>query len=157
MKSHILLFAAMIALAGCSDKSGSDNGQVSVTEAAVRLPAVNGRPAAAYFTIQGGKKSDRLESVSSDKAASIELHENVMMNGMMTMQPMTGVDVPAKGSVAFHEGGSHAMIFGLDPAVQPDSTLKLRFTFQSGKTIEVDAETLAAGDDMPDMQGHDGQ
>ena len=106
--------------------------------------------------LKGGKKGDRLESISSDGAASIEMHDSRMMNGMMTMQPLTGVDVPMGSTVAFREGGSHAMLFGLDPTVKPAATMALRFTFQSGKTIDVAAPTISAGDDMPEMSGHEG-
>lgn len=159
MKARIFAIAALAplaCLAACGEKKAPVSNEVTISDAVVRLPAVEGQPAAAYFTLQGGKAADRLEAVSSDKAASIEMHEGQMMNGMITMQPLSGVDVPARNTVMFKEGGNHAMIFGLDPSVKPETGLKLHFAFQSGKTIDVQATTIATGDEMPETESHEG-
>lgn len=156
MKARILALAAFTLVAACGEKKAPVSNEVTISDAVVRLPAVEGQPAAAYFTLHGGKAADRLEAVSSDKAASIEMHEVLTMNGMTTMQALSGVDVPARGTVRFKEGGSHAMLFGLDPAVKPETGLKLHFTFQSGKAIDIQATTIATGDDMPEMENHEG-
>ncbi len=155
MNARFLALAALLALAGCGDTHEPSPNELAVSDAKVRLPAVEGQPGAAYFTLHGGRSGDRLEAVSSEQAASIELHENRMVNGMMTMQPLTGIDVPAGTKSVFEPGGNHAMLYGLDPAVKPGGTLKLRFTFQSGKTLDVAATTFAAGDELPGG-GHGG-
>ena len=130
--------------------------ELGVTDAVVRLAPVEGRPSSAYFTVHGGKATDRLVSVSSPKAATIELHENKMESGMMSMQPLTGVDLPAGGEVAFKPGGNHAMLFGVDPAVKVGGTLPLHFTFQSGAAVDVEAKAISAGDEMPMSMEHEG-
>lgn len=157
MNRPIFTLALLASLAACTGKQGASEKPeaLRVTDVVVRIAPVEGRPSAAYFTIHGGKMSDRLTVVSSTKAATIELHENGMQDGMMNMKPITGADVPAGGETAFKPGGNHAMVFGLDPTVKPGTTMPLHFTFQSGATLDADATTLAAGDDMP-MDMHEG-
>jgi copper(I)-binding protein len=150
MKRPLPALALLTMLAACKAQQSPPAPQaLSVTDAVVRLAPVEGRPAAGYFTLHGGKAPDRLESVSSPKAATIELHESKMQGGMMSMTPLTGIDVPAGGEVAFKSGGNHAMLFGVDPAVKPGGTIPLRLTFQSGATLDTEAKTIATGDDMP--------
>ncbi len=141
----VLLLGSLLA-AGCHRPPATE---LNVTSAWVRLPAVGGRPGAAYFTMQGGAKAERLTRVDSPSAERAELHEGGMMDGMMTMRPMAGVDVPAGGSVAFAPGGNHAMLFGINPALRSGGTLPLRFHFASGATRTADAKIVAAGDLAP--------
>lgn len=144
---------ALLALAGCQSEPGPE--QAAVRDAWVRIAAVDGRPAAAYFNLDGGRAPDRLVAVTSDKVATIELHEGGMAGGMATMRPMAGVDVPAGGTVAFVPGGNHAMLFGVDPSIKADGTLPLRFRFGSGLTVAVQAHVVAAGGAAPDAHaGH---
>lgn len=159
MKRYILALTSLTMLAACKAEQAAPAPaeKVSVSDAVVRLAAVEGRPSAGYFIIHGGKTPDRLESISSPKAATIELHESKTEGGMMKMSTLTGVDVPAGGEVVFKSGGNHAMLFGVDPAIKPGTTLPLRLTFQSGTTLDTEAKTIAAGDDMPmDAMEHEG-
>jgi periplasmic copper chaperone A len=157
MNRSIFAFALLAALSACKgqESASAKPEAVSVTDAVVRLSPVEGRPSAAYFTIHGGKAPDRLTAVSSPKAATIELHENSMEGGMMSMKAITGVDVPASGEVIFKSGGNHGMVFGIDPAVKAGEAIPMRFTFQSGASVDAEAKTVAAGDDMP-MDMHEG-
>ncbi len=154
MNRPFLTLFALMTLAACQQKAPAPAtaAEVSVTDAIIRLAPVEGRPSAAYFTLHGGKAPDRLEAVTSPRAATIDLHESKMDGGVMSMSLLTGVDVPAGGDVVFKSGGNHAMLFGMDPAVKPGATVPLSFTFQSGKKIEVEAKAIAAGDEMPAME-----
>ena len=151
MNRPLLALVSLTMLAACKAEQAAPllPQAVSVSDAVVRLAAVEGRPSAGYFTLHGGKAPDRLESISSPRAATIELHESMEHDGMMKMAPLTGVDVPAGSEVAFKPGGNHAMLFGVDPAVKPGTTLPLHLTFQSGTTLDTEARAIAAGDDMP--------
>lgn len=156
MNRSIFALGLLASLTACSGQKQTPAQQaLSVTDAVVRLPAVEGRPAAAYFTIHGGKTPDRLTAVSSPSAATIELHESGTEGGVMRMEPITGADVQAGGEAVFKPGGNHAMVFGIDPAVKPGETIALHFIFQSGASIDAKAQTVAAGDDMP-MDMHEG-
>lgn len=141
---------AALALAACQPKAED----VRVDDAWVRLSPVAGNPAAAYFTVHGGAKTDRLVAVTSAKAARVELHENVMDAATMTMRPIESVEVPAGGEVRFAPGGNHAMLFDVAADVKPGATMPLAFRFASGRTIEVAARAQGAGDAAPGHDGH---
>jgi len=139
----LLMFAS---LAGCHSRSS----QPAVDRAWVRLPAVTGQPAAAYFVVHGGRRGARLVRVESALAAKTEMHQNMTgMHGMATMAPLAEVDIPAGGAVQFSPGGDHVMLIGLDAAVQPGTAVPLRFGFADGTTTEAEAKSVRAGEDAP--------
>ncbi|MBX3595637.1 copper chaperone PCu(A)C [Sphingomonas sp.] len=131
---------AAAALAGCQQA------QLGVDGAWVRLPAVPGRPGAAYFTVHGGADATSLLAVSSPAAIRTELHEMKNVGGMMNMSPLKDVAIPAGQAVAFQPGGKHVMLFDIAPSVRAGTTIPLRLAFANGKTIEVAATVKAAGE-----------
>ncbi|MDB5663354.1 MAG: hypothetical protein JWM38_232 [Sphingomonas bacterium] len=146
-RAAALAFLALAAsLAGCN--RGPEAG-LAVEDAWVRLPAVAGRPGAGYFTLRGGPAADRMAAIDSPSAARAELHQGGKMDGMMTMRPINGVDLPSGGRVAFAPEGDHVMLFGIDPAIKPGGTMRLQFRFRSGETRQADARVVAAGDPAP--------
>ena len=147
VRSFCVSIAGILLVAGCH-RGGQADGP-GAEAAWVRLPAVAGRPAAAYFTLRGGPAPERLAGIESPSVQGAELHQGGMMDGMMTMRPMNGVDLPAHGRVAFAPGGDHVMLFGVDPALKPGGTMTLSFRFQGGAAIETQAKLVAAGDAAP--------
>lgn len=145
------ILCASLSLAGCSRDAAAD---LRVDDAWVRLAAVAGRPSAAYFVLRGGATADRLAAIESRSVQRAELHQGGMMDGMMTMRPMNGLDIPAGGRETFAPGSDHVMLFGVDPALKAGDTLPLRFRFQSGAVREAAARVVAAGDPAPSLE-HD--
>lgn len=140
-----LVLAAATTLAGCAPEK-----QLYVGDAWVRLAAVAGRPAAAYFTIHGGPTDATLVGVRTDVAVRTELHESMASaGGGMTMDAIRQVAIPALGQVRFAPGGKHAMLFDVNPAVKPGGAITLVFTFADATRIEQDAQVIAAGDPAP--------
>jgi len=155
MRLPIAAAIASIALFACSP--AEETGPVETVENAwIRLPAVDGRPAAAYFTLNGGEADDTLLAVDSERVATIELHETIMEGEMMRMQPIMSTDLPAGETEVFEPGGRHAMLFGIDPEITPGTLLSLNFRFDSGRDVTVDATTIAAGDEAPFDGNHSG-
>jgi periplasmic copper chaperone A len=146
MTRRIALLAPLLLLAGCHSRSAEPR----VHEAWVRLPAVAGQPAAAYFKIEGGRSDKVLVRMESALAAKTEMHASMKgMDGMATMAPLDHVDVPAGATVAFKPGADHAMLIGLDPAVKPGTAVPIRFGFSDGTTAEAEAKSVSAGEDPP--------
>jgi copper(I)-binding protein len=144
-------FCAVLSIGGCTAKPAAE---LRIEEPWVRLAAVAGRPAAGYFVLRGGKAADRLIGAESGSATRAELHKGGMMDGMMTMRPLDGVDVSPGGRIAFAPGGDHVMLFGVDPALKPGATMPLRLRFASGATLDAAARVIAAGDPAPSLE-HD--
>ena len=146
MTRFTLLPALCLIAAGCHRAPE----EPKVTKAWVRLPAVAGQPAAAYFTLAGDRREERLVKIESTLARNTQMHESMAGAGGMTgMAPIAAVVVPAGGTVQFRPGGRHAMLFGLDPVVTPGTAVPLRFGFASGRTAEAEAKTVPAGGDAP--------
>lgn len=145
MRGFIGVVAAAMLVAGCQQKV-----EVKADGAWVRLPAVAGNPGVAYFTLHGGSEPAILLSVSAPFAIRAEMHENMKGHGgMMTMAPLKQVAVAAKTDVKFGPGGNHVMLFDLAPTLQPGTKAPLRLSFADGKTIEVSAVIIGAGDPEP--------
>lgn len=136
------LFA--LALAGCSGP-----GPLDVEDAWVRLPAVPGRPAAAYFTVQGGPQTRALIRVTADYAVRAEMHESMSGGGHMSMRPIARAPIPAGEEVAFEPGGKHVMLYDLDPRAKPGATTMLTLTFDDGRRLYRKAWIVRAGADAP--------
>jgi copper(I)-binding protein len=149
-RAAFALFAAL-AVTACQQEAPH---MLAVSDAWVRLPAIPGNPAAAYFTLHGGPEADSLVAVESPKVQRIELHESKTVDGKTTMAALGAVAVPAGATVTFAPAGSHAMLFGVDPAIQPNGTLPLTLRFASGKTLAADAHTVSAGGSAPEHDDH---
>lgn len=118
----------------------------AVEKAVVQLPAVPGRPGAAYFILRGGPVDDRLMTVSSPLAVKAEMHEMKMANGMMSMAPVEGgLAVTAGETVEFSPGEYHVMLFDISPKVVAGGKIPLQLAFASGEKIEVEADAVPAG------------
>ena len=128
--------------------------QLTVSDAIVRLGVVPGRPAAGYFTLNGGAQADRLLGVASP-VARVEMHETIMANGRMRMTPMKMLDVGAGKRIAFAPGGKHLMIFGLPAGVKPGDDVRLVFTFEKAGAVPVTAIARSATD-APKVDPHAG-
>ena len=141
--------AICMTLAGCR-RAPDGSAQPVAANAWVRLAAIPGRPAAAYLTLTGGDRALRLAGVASPSVGHVELHEGGMHDGMMTMRPLNGLDLPAHATHAFAPGGDHLMLFGVDPALKPGGTLPLTLSFVGGPAVPVRAKLVGAGDPAPE-------
>jgi len=143
--------AALVLVSGCN--SSPAVAPISVEEAVVTLPAVAGRPGAAYFTLRSNSGPARLVSVASPNAERIELHETTTTNGVSRMGPLADAGFSPGAPLIFAPGGKHGMLFGLETGLQPGGTIPLTFTFEGGEPVTVEAELRGPGG-MADHSGH---
>lgn len=144
------LFAPLLLLAGC----GEAPREIAVENAWIRMPAVAGRPGAAYFTIRGGKDAALLESVGSPQIERIELHDSRMQGGVSRMAPLGDLTVPAGAEIKFEPGGKHAMLFGMAERIEAGGQVPIHFRFSGGQEAKTVAHVVAAGESAPDHAGH---
>ncbi|MFK3888182.1 copper chaperone PCu(A)C [Sphingomonas sp. NPDC079357] len=139
--------AVSILAAGCSAQTAVP----VANDAYVRLAAVPGRPAAGYFGLRGGAKDTTLVGVEAPGASRAEMHGSRMTaNGMVTMESLAKVPVPAKTEVAFAPGGRHVMLFDLPQSVRAGSLMPLTLRFADGAAAKLEAKVIAAGDVAPE-------
>ena len=119
---------------------------MTVEHVAVTLPAIAGRPGAAYFTLRTNTYPTNLIGVTSPLVQRIELHESAGGSSTSRMRPLDETRFPARGILAFEHGGKHAMLFGIDPSVKAGGKIPLTFTFDPAPAVTVDAEVRPPGD-----------
>lgn len=140
------LLTAVLLTGACS--SGGD--APAAADGYVRLAAVPGRPAAAYFTVHGGAKDMTLVQVEAPGVPRVELHNSrTTANGLVAMDSIPSVGVPARSSIAFAPGGRHAMLYDVPATVKPGATLPLTLRFADGSAVATNARVIAPGDSAP--------
>jgi copper(I)-binding protein len=147
-----LLFAAALAAAPlCAYSAGT----VEVLQPWSR-PAVAGTNAVGYMVLANhGRAGDVLETVESPLASRVEMHSSAMTGGVMSMQKVEGVAVPAGGQTTFGPGAYHLMFIGLTRTLKAGDHAPATLSFKSGARINV-AFTVSAGmgppSSMPGMK-----
>ncbi|MEM1131571.1 MAG: copper chaperone PCu(A)C [Pseudomonadota bacterium] len=153
----ILIYPALLTLglAACDQPAENEapaeetteaSTELSVTDAEVAFSPVEGRPAAAYFTITGGDTEQSLTSASVEGAERVELHETVEEDGVASMKTIESVTIGAGETVSFERGGKHVMVFGMakpEDGVEVDMALN----FADGVTVDVKAKATTIGAD----------
>ena len=136
-------FLTMLLFLGFTLPLAAAEARPKVSGAWVRLPVIAGRPGAAYFRLESGV-ADQLLEVSSPQAQSAMLHNSSMEGGVMRMDELPGMAVPAGQPVLLAPGGAHVMLFGLAPSVKPGSTVTLLLHFAKAGQVAVQAKAQAA-------------
>jgi len=120
----------------------SKAGDLSISQPwSMELPP-NAPTVAAYFVIHnGGQQPDRLLSVDTPIAAIAQLHEHVHADGLMKMQQVQLVEIPAGGDATFAPMGYHVMLLDLkDKSKLTEGAhfpLTLHFEKSGDVTVEV--------------------
>ena len=109
--------------------------------------------AAAYFVVHNkGAEADRLLSVSTPHAGKAELHEHIHADGVMKMQQVENVTIPAGGEVKFEPMGYHVMMFNLKQQAKDGERFPLTLTFENAG--KVDVEVAVQKDTTADEHAH---
>jgi periplasmic copper chaperone A len=134
-------------LASCSGPA-----QVYVDNVVVKLSPVDSNPSAMYFTVHGGAKDVYLEEVVSPSVIRSEMHNSGMdaKTGMMTMEPIDRIKVPANGKLIFKQGGKHVMVWGVNLVARKLGEIKTQFIFSNGDRIEVEGVVQEMDGSVPD-------
>lgn len=99
---------------------------------------VNG---AGYVQIDNkAKQGDRLVSASASGVNRVELHTIITENGVAKMREVTGIDVPASGSVKLSPGGFHIMFLGLTEPFKAGATVPVTLKFEKAGEVKVNFE-----------------
>lgn len=115
---------------------------LSVSGGILVLPAVQGRPGAAYFTLQNDSDGTaELAAVHIDGAANAEMHET--SGGTMTKLDKLAV-LPGE-SARFAPGGKHVMAFDLSDQLKPGGTTEMTLGFTDGDKLSAPLAIQAMG------------
>lgn len=147
---------AVTLLTGCGGDVG-DRQVLRVASGHIMAPATPDRPAAGYFTIEGGSAPVDLVAVTTNFAQRTEMHQTVKENGMTAMKELLRAPVPVQGKLEFKPGANHLMIWNINGAALRAGKLPMVFIFSNNDRIMFDMTIKtadAAGKDGDAHAGH---
>ncbi len=130
-------------------------GDLTISATWVR-PTPPGAPTAAgYLTVtNNGSATDHLIGATTPDAASVEVHEMSMTNGVMKMRPVAGGIAIAPGkTVTLGPGGYHLMIMGPKQQFKPGETVPVTLEFAKAGKVSVMFPVKQAPDTAAGSQG----
>ncbi len=117
--------------------------KVEVTNAWARATVPGQNVGGVYMDVRSPAAA-RLVGVSSPAAATAEIHQMKMENGVMKMSAVAGVDLPPGQTVKLAPGGYHVMLLNLKKPLATGDSVPVTLTIETGKktrqTLEVKAE-----------------
>lgn len=147
MLKNSLLVAALSLLACYAQAQAQaqayDAGSLHIDQPwSMELPP-NAPTVAAYFSIHNnGAEPDRLTAVQSPVAGSAQLHEHVHKDGLMKMQQVQDVEIPAGGNVSFAPMAYHVMLLDLKDRSRLVDGQQFPLTLRFEKAGEVTVNVL---------------
>lgn len=149
MPSIIRHAAAVFLLAAC----GCAFADVTVEAPWIRGVVAGQSSTGAFMTLRSTEAAE-LVGMSSPAAESLQVHKTAMVDGMMTMEPVDALAVPAHGSVALEPGGLHVMLVGLRVPLRPGDKVPLTLTFRGADRRESAVTVQAEVRDVTGAPSH---
>lgn len=157
MKATSLFSPLALAIAVCA--ASAAHAQVNVQDAWVRATVPNQKATGAFMRLVS-PQDVRLVSVSTTKAPVAEIHEMKVVDNVMKMREVPGVDLPAGKPVELKPGGYHVMLMDLPAQVKEGDAVPLSLVFEGkdGKreTVQVQAKARAVSATATPAGGHSG-
>jgi copper(I)-binding protein len=121
-------------------------GMVSATSAlqlenvTVRQPLPGKTVSAGYFSVTNPTNQPlQIVAVRSQSFAKTELHQHRMVDGMMKMEAVTQINIPANSTVHLQPGGLHLMLFRPEQALELGQQIPLEIELSSGDVLKTHA------------------
>jgi len=142
------ILMALIAIAAVPAANAADvrAGELTLGSAWARATPPGIKVGAAYLAIRNASdRSDRLLSVSSPRATSVEVHATIRDMDTVRMQRIDPLHVGARETVKLEPNGKHLMLMGLKQPLKEGEQLPLTFTFERAGKVTVRARVVAPG------------
>ena len=103
--------------------------ETTVSEPWVRATVPQQKATGAFMQLKSDADA-RLVSVSSPAAGVVEVHEMAVVDNLMTMRRLAGLELPAGRAVELKPGGYHIMMIGLTKDLRAGESFELTLTFE---------------------------
>jgi len=128
----------------------ADAHPIQIHEPFVRLlPATQPNTAAFMVLENTGERDLALVRAESEASRVVELHDHLMVDGMMRMREVERIDLPAGARTELKPGGLHVMLIGLRSPLQEGQELAITLVFDDASRVEIHAPVRHPGDEMP--------
>ena len=137
--AHIrLLSRYLVLLIGCALAATIVQAGLEVQNGYVRgLPP--GLPVTAAFMhlVNGSDKAVEIVNVTTDSAERAEIHAHYHRDGMMRMEQVTSIIVPAHDEFVLAPGGYHLMLINLNGLLREGDLVSIKMISSDGEVITV--------------------
>ena len=137
---HVLRFLASTALASLAFAATAHSfklGDIDIGHPYARPTRAGQQVGAGYLTLANKGVPDRLLSVSSAMAVSVEMHAMAMEGEVMRMRQLDAIALPAGAVVALQPGGYHLMLFGLKAPLKAGDHFPMTLKFEKAGEVVV--------------------
>ena len=135
--NYLKLIVALLALTALSAQA-----EVQVEGAWMRLLPPMSKMTAAYMTLKSDQ-DDRLVAAASDVARVVEIHQSKMVDGVMSMQEVSCLDLPENQAVELKPQSYHLMVMGLNEALKAGDVHTFVLEFEQAGKLEVQVPVRA--------------
>jgi copper(I)-binding protein len=145
-----------LACVGAATAHDTKTGDLTVSAPYARAMLPGAKVGGGYLSITNAGAADRLVGATSDRAASVQIHEMKMEGGIMIMREIKGgVPVPASGVLELKPGGYHLMFMNVPKPFKQGETVRAILTFERAGSVEIPLTVGAAAGGAPDMDHAD--
>src|SRR5262249_10569808 len=85
----------------------------------------------------------KIVAVTTPVAGTAEIHQMSMVDNMMRMRPVDGLELPAGKTVEFKPSGYHVMLMDLKQAIKEGDTVPLTLVLQGSDGKKTNVEVKA--------------
>ena len=148
---------AALLIAAITTGAAAQTSPIEADRVWARATLSGARTAVVYMTlINKGHDDDRLVAVSTDLAGRADVHATRTENGVMSMRPVTALDVKPGAPTVLKPGGYHVMLMDLKEPLVAGQSFALSLTFEKAGKIDVTGIVEKAdamhSDTMPGMK-----
>lgn len=119
---------------------------VTVAHPWVRATPAGSGVTSAYMELKAAANvTDRLLSVSSPVAGSVEIHTHTMDGSVMKMRRIEGLDLKSGASKVLKPSGDHVMLLDLKQPLKEGDLVKLTLTFEKAGPLDIEATVEPPG------------
>jgi copper(I)-binding protein len=107
---------------------------LQIREAYVReMPPGQSTTAAFMKLVNPNNRPIAIVAATTDSAGQAEIHRHRHENGMMQMEQVTRVEIPARGQLIFEPGGYHLMLINLKRSFHAGEKINITLLDEEGK------------------------
>ena len=131
-------------------------GKLRISAPWMRATPKGASVASGYMTITNmGNEPDRLLSVESNIATTVEVHEMSVSGEVMKMRPLEKpLEIKPGGVVELKPNGYHLMFSHLAQSVNEGDKVKVKMVFEKAGNIEIELPVAGIAAKGPAMQDH---
>jgi copper(I)-binding protein len=101
---------------------------------------------AVYLTLRNvGKAPDRLLGGRTPAASAVEVHQSSLVDDIMRMEKLDGLELPPDSAVELKPGGYHLMLLGLTRSLVEGEELQLTLVFERSGDLVLNVPVGSTG------------